>query len=312
MEGVFPRCASDCSVGLTFGCVFQRIFAFSIPKFSPMPQWAPPPDITASQPTPFHQRRISRTMCRMMCIPPHNRGVCRATCGEPVQRGACRPGVDRTLLAVVFDEHGGCYDHAVPPAAAPAGRPARNGFTFDRFGPRVPASIISPYVQAGSIVRPPEGAPPFDHTSLIATLNAVFDLGSPLSPRAAAAPNLISALQLEQPENMGPPCIDVAVSRPTREEMLAMHRRPRNSYQRRLRWPGSLPRRARGQGCSRPIRTTPGAACAETISARARNRLPHVRGSFAVTASALSGSAIASTQERGKAAIPAEERKAGE
>ena len=89
-----------------------------------------------------------------------------------------------------------------------------------RRGPRVPAVIISPYVQAGSIVRPPEGAPPFDHTSLIATLNAVFDLGSPLSPRAAAAPNLISALQLEQPENMGPPCIDVAVSRPTREEML--------------------------------------------------------------------------------------------
>jgi phospholipase C len=104
----------------------------------------------------------------------------------------------------------------------------------------VPAVVISPYVQAGSIVRPPEGAPPFDHTSLIATLHALFNLGAPLSPRVAAAPDLISALQLERPENMGPPLIDITVSRPTREEMRAMRRRPRNNYQRRLRWPGSL------------------------------------------------------------------------
>jgi phospholipase C len=172
--------------------------------------------------------------------PPHNVAYAEQLVANLYNAVRAGPAWDRTLLVVVFDEHGGCYDHAVPPAAAPAGRPARNGFTFDRFGPRVPAVIISPYVQAGSIVRPPEGAPPFDHTSFIATLNAVFDLGSALSPRAAAAPNLISALQLEQPENMGPSCIDVAVSRPTREEMLAMHRRPRNSYQRRLRWPGSL------------------------------------------------------------------------
>jgi len=45
---------------------------------------------------------------------------------------------------------------------------------------------------------------------------------------------------LQRPDNMGPPCIDVAVSKPTREEMRAMHRLPRNNYQRRLHWPGSL------------------------------------------------------------------------
>ncbi|HEX4172977.1 MAG TPA: alkaline phosphatase family protein, partial [Acetobacteraceae bacterium] len=93
--------------------------------------------------------------------PPHNVAYAEQLVADLYNAVRAGPGWDRTLLAITFDEHGGCYDHAAPPAATPAGRPARNGFAFDRFGPRVPAVIVSPYVPAASIVRPPEEGPPF-------------------------------------------------------------------------------------------------------------------------------------------------------
>jgi Phosphoesterase family len=46
------------------------------------------------------------------------------------------------LLIITYDEHGGTYDHVLPPtgAAVPdqASNPGPNGFRFDRFGVRVP------------------------------------------------------------------------------------------------------------------------------------------------------------------------------
>jgi phospholipase C len=171
--------------------------------------------------------------------PPHNVAYAEQLVAQLYNAVRAGPGWDRTLLVITFDEHGGCYDHVVPPAATSVGRPARNGFDFDRFGPRVPAVIVSPYIPAASVVRPPEHGPPFDHTSLIATLDELFALGQPLSPRVQAAPSLLSALRLDAPENGGPPEIDIAMSRATREEMRSMPR-ARNNFQRRLLWPGSL------------------------------------------------------------------------
>jgi hypothetical protein len=61
----------------------------------------------------------------------------------------------KTLLIVVFDEHGGYYDHVVPPATVnPDGMPGRTDesflppFDFERLGLRVPAILISPWFQA--------------------------------------------------------------------------------------------------------------------------------------------------------------------
>jgi phospholipase C len=172
--------------------------------------------------------------------PPHNVAYAEQLIADLYNAVRSGPGWERTLLVITFDEHGGCYDHVVPPAAIPAGRPAPNGFTFDRYGPRVPAVIVSPYVPAGSVIRPAEDGPPFDHTSLIATLDALFGLGPPLSARAAHAPTLLPALSLERPENGGPARIDATETEPTRAEMHATHRRPHNNYQRRLLWPGAL------------------------------------------------------------------------
>jgi phospholipase C len=67
----------------------------------------------------------------------------------------------KTLLVITYDEHGGIYDHVPPPAAVPPDALRPDGFAFDRYGVRVPAVIISPYMPPGSIVRAvPTGLPP--------------------------------------------------------------------------------------------------------------------------------------------------------
>jgi len=134
----------------------------------------------------------------------------------------------QTLLLITYDEHGGCYDHVVPPAATPPGGPYPDGFAFDRFGVRVPAVIVSPHMAAGRIVRP-SGPVPFDHTSIIATLRRCFTLG-PLTARDAAAPDLISLLD-DSVLNDGPESI-AAPEPPTTAAAIAMARaRPPNDLQ---------------------------------------------------------------------------------
>jgi phospholipase C len=65
----------------------------------------------------------------------------------------------KTLLVIVYDEHGGFYDHVAPPAAEDD-KP-----NFRSYGVRVPAILVSPWVARGKVV-----STPFDHTSLIKTI----------------------------------------------------------------------------------------------------------------------------------------------
>jgi phospholipase C len=187
--------------------------------------------------------------------PPHNIAYAEQLVADVYNAVRAGAAWERTLLLIVCDEHGGCYDHVPPPSATPVGRPAPNGFTFDRYGPRVPAVIVSPYVPPGSVVRPPQAGPPFDHTSIIATLHRLFGLGTPPGARAASAPDLLPALSLDRPSNAGPPGIDATDSVPTREEMHFHRRRPSNSYQRRLLWPGSLLAAAAAKAAAHTHRT---------------------------------------------------------
>lgn len=83
-----------------------------------------------------------------------------------------------TLLVITYDEHGGVYDH-VPPTqrvANPDGKnwAGANGnpdppFDFTWLGVRVPAILISPYIQAGSIDHSV-----YEHSSAIATARRLF------------------------------------------------------------------------------------------------------------------------------------------
>lgn len=108
---------------------------------------------------------------------------------------------EETLLIITYDEHGGCYDHVAPPghAAAPdkSGKAGQYGFTFNRFGVRVPAVLVSPYIQSGTICRP-AGYTPFDHTSILATVRNCFKLDAPLTDRDKAAPDLSCVLTLDK------------------------------------------------------------------------------------------------------------------
>jgi phospholipase C len=84
------------------------------------------------------------------------------------------PDWNSTLLVITFDEHGGCYDHVpTPPPLAtapderkiPPGQPGYSGFDFKRFGVRVPAVLVSPLIEQGTVCNTV-----FDHTSVIKTV----------------------------------------------------------------------------------------------------------------------------------------------
>ena len=77
---------------------------------------------------------------------------------------AAGPLWEKTLLLVVYDEHGGFHDHVPPPAA-----PDDDVVNFGRYGVRVPAVVVSPWVARGSV-----GHELYDHTSIIKTILTRF------------------------------------------------------------------------------------------------------------------------------------------
>ncbi|SAK86264.1 alkaline phosphatase family protein [Caballeronia ptereochthonis] len=92
---------------------------------------------------------------------------------------------DQTLLIVIYDEHGGCYDHVGAPAnAVPANSLAgESGFDFRRFGVCVPTLLISPWIDAGTKFRVPDGTTPFDHTSILKTSQILWNMPALTAPR---------------------------------------------------------------------------------------------------------------------------------
>ncbi len=143
------------------------------------------------------------------------------------------PGWTKTLFVITYDEHGGCFDHVSPPAARPPSAIPAAPFNFDRYGVRVPAVIISPYVRQATVLRP-QGTTPFDHTSIIATLRKRFSLGPPLTPRDEVAPDLDAALTLENPDNLGPEAVQALPYVPDPADVGAARQRPLNDMQEAL------------------------------------------------------------------------------
>ena len=104
---------------------------------------------------------------------------------------------------MLYDEHGGFYDHAPPPATtSPDGHTLPN-FAFDRLGVRVPALLVSPWVDR-SVVNTV-----FDHTSLLKYLTDKWDLGA-LTNRVAQAASFAPAIRTTgQPRADTPPSLPV-------------------------------------------------------------------------------------------------------
>ena len=114
-----------------------------------------------------------------------------------------------TLFLIVWDEHGGIFDHVSPPTL-PYGDSFRSplaGFNFDRLGVRVPAIVVSPYVTPGV------SHTLFEHASIPATVTQQF-IGPPITharylreQRAQTLQPLLidMAPRMEQPDFGRPP-----------------------------------------------------------------------------------------------------------
>jgi phospholipase C len=111
---------------------------------------------------------------------------------------------DHSLLVITWDEHGGFYDHVAPPAAVepgdshPGGDHNQFGFTFQQYGPRVPAVVISPWIPPNLVDHRI-----YDHTSILATLENLFGM-PPLTKRDGAANKLTPLLTLSSPRDDAP------------------------------------------------------------------------------------------------------------
>jgi phospholipase C len=85
-----------------------------------------------------------------------------------------------TLMIVYYDEHGGFHDH-VPPPSINTSIATEPPHAFDTLGPRVPALLVSPWVEPGKVCHEI-----FDHTSVLQFLAEKFTPGTPYSSEVAA------------------------------------------------------------------------------------------------------------------------------
>jgi phospholipase C len=104
-----------------------------------------------------------------------------------------------TALLIGWDEPGGTYDHVPPGPVAPpdpSAPPGELGFGFDRSGYRVPAIMVSPWVEPGSVYNEE-----YRHTSLIATLRNRWGIGDAFSQRDASARTFDHVFSRETPRD---------------------------------------------------------------------------------------------------------------
>jgi phospholipase C len=133
--------------------------------------------------------------------PPANIADGQRLIGTVVEALVNGPRWNKTLLIVTYDEHGGFFDHVPPPPAPPVS-------AIDRYGVRVPAFVVSPWVKPGTtdVV--------FDHTSIPKTIIRRFlNIRPPdLGERVAAANDLSRVL--ESTPRSDRPVIPVPPSQP--------------------------------------------------------------------------------------------------
>lgn len=105
------------------------------------------------------------------------------------------PHWEKSVLLIVFDEHGGFYDHEPPGVAVPPGDlvsqgMSHNNFAFDRLGVRVPAIVVSPLIKKNVIDHTV-----YDHASLLATLERLLGIKN-LTERDKAANDFLHLFSL--------------------------------------------------------------------------------------------------------------------
>jgi phospholipase C len=121
-----------------------------------------------------------------------------AMMAQVVQAVADSPLWKSTLLVIMYDEHGGYYDHVVPPVAIPPDnispmvQPGESTYDgFARYGFRVPSVVVSPYAKQNYV-----SSVVYDHTSVLAMVERKWNLPA-LTYRDANANDLTDFLDLD-------------------------------------------------------------------------------------------------------------------
>jgi phospholipase C len=117
----------------------------------------------------------------------------------------------KSVLIVTMDEHGGFYDHVVPPSlphaaldnfkSPPPGDSESwvPSFSFDRLGLRVPTIIASPLVPKGKVDHTE-----YRHTSILATAMKILGIQGSLTNRVKTANTFDSVFSEAQPRSDTP------------------------------------------------------------------------------------------------------------
>jgi len=114
------------------------------------------------------------------------------------------PVWNQSVFVILFDEHGGFFDHVNPPGppiAVPPGDGAADddhNFQFNQLGVRIPAVIVSPWVGRNVVDHTQH-----DHTSLLATVEKLFGL-DPLTHRDAVANDFLEVFSQIVPRTDAP------------------------------------------------------------------------------------------------------------
>jgi phospholipase C len=130
---------------------------------------------------------------------------------------------DSSLLIIIYDEHGGFYDHYAPGPAQPpndggdSSKYNEYGFTFAQYGVRVPALAISPLL-AKNVDHTI-----YDHSSVLKTLEWLFGLPS-LTQRDASAQVVQGVTSMSVPRTDCPTELKVPAPKPRRSNLTAEQR----------------------------------------------------------------------------------------
>ncbi|XP_051122383.1 non-specific phospholipase C3-like isoform X2 [Andrographis paniculata] len=127
--------------------------------------------------------------------PPHDISEGQRFVKEVYEALRSSPQWNEILFVIIYDEHGGFYDHVPTPVAGVPSPddivgPEPHKFKFDRLGVRVPAILVSPWIEPGTVLHGPSGPYPtseFEHSSIPATVKKLFNLKSFLTKRDAWA-----------------------------------------------------------------------------------------------------------------------------
>ena len=151
--------------------------------------------------------------------PPHNVKFGEYLIAEVYDALRASPYWEKSMLVVLYDEHGGFYDRMPPPDQMPNpdGKVAVDPpFDFTRLGVRVPAILVSPWVEKGQI-----DSTLYEHASLPATVRTLFGLPEALTARDRVANTFEKNLNRNTPRSDAPMTLPV----PGEPDEISHHRR---------------------------------------------------------------------------------------